>query len=130
MILSLIIISHLWDIHISIIPDIKYYIMKLLYLLSIIFQITTSKTQKFSYFKNKKNIIILHAATLQGWIEIASLNYDRKIEKFCNRSPSRLWNEGDKNQRKTFWTSLLFGSTSWLITLVYYRNKACIVFSD
>lgn len=66
LILTPIIISHLRDLHISIIPDVKDYIMKLLYLLSIIFQITTSRTQKFSYFKNKKNIIIPHTATLQG----------------------------------------------------------------
>lgn len=79
MILSLIIISHLWGLRISIIPDIKDYIMKLLYLLSIIFQMTTSRTQKFSDFKNKKNIIIPHTATLQGWIEIVSLNNDNKI---------------------------------------------------
>lgn len=72
-ILSPFIISHLWDLHFSIMPDIKDNIMKLLHFLSI------QEPQKFSYFKNKKNIIIPRIVTLHGWLEIAYLNNDNKI---------------------------------------------------
>lgn len=72
-ILSPFIMSHLWDLHFSIMPDIKDNIMKLLHFLSI------QEPQKFSYFKNKKNIIIPYIVTLHGWLEIAYLNNDNKI---------------------------------------------------
>lgn len=50
MILSAISISHQQDLHISIIPDIKDCVIKLVHLLSISLQITISKVSKFFLF--------------------------------------------------------------------------------
>ena len=68
-----IIISHLWDYHIS-----HYFWQSVLYYenFTLFYEFPHQEPQKFSYFKNKN--IIPHTATLHGWTGIASLNNDNK----------------------------------------------------
>lgn len=82
MILSPIIISHLRDLHISIIHDIEghyYETFAFIKYYSLNYHIKNLKN--FHILKIKKNIIIPHIAILHGWIEIASLNNNNKIYK-------------------------------------------------